>query len=53
MSRHCWVIEVPTTRGGWQVRFLCDSMARAKRHIKDYPWLHGRIVKYVPEVEDE
>lgn len=56
MSRHCWVIEVPTTRGGWMVvkGVRTRSMARVWRKLHTTLWCcKTRIVKYTPEVEDE
>lgn len=56
MSRHCWVIEVPTARGGWKFHNAYTFRWRAKRWLNVVNAMAGadaRIVKYTPEGEDE
>ncbi len=55
MSRHCWVIEVPTKRGGWKVEDTCVHESTAHSYMVWLRELHprARIVKYTPEVEDD
>jgi len=55
VARHCWVIEVPTTRGGWRIEEVEVCLDHARLTLADvkryYP--DALIVKYTPEAEED